>query len=162
MPGTPSIRYALAAMRILFLDVDGVLNRVGYSPAVSLGLRSWIEPELAARLEALCRDTGARLVMSSDWRRGRSLEELGAELRAAGIETPLLDATPVLHRERWREIAAWLAAWKAAGGEEIEAFAIVDDIYDMGELAPRFARTSSLSGIDDSVAAALRALLTAA
>ena len=37
-------------MRVLFLDVDGVLNRTGYKPAESRGLVSWIEPELAARL----------------------------------------------------------------------------------------------------------------
>jgi hypothetical protein len=34
---------------VLFLDIDGVLNRTGYRPAESEGLRSWIEPELAAR-----------------------------------------------------------------------------------------------------------------
>src|SRR4051794_23453017 len=39
-----------AWVRVLFLDVDGVLNRTGYHPATSVGLRSWIETELAANL----------------------------------------------------------------------------------------------------------------
>lgn len=65
-----------AWVRVLFLDVDGVLNRTGYRPATSTGLRSWIEPELAANLSALLRVTGARIVMSSDWRIGRDLRHL--------------------------------------------------------------------------------------
>lgn len=149
----------LVGVKVLFLDIDGVLNRTAYSPAHSEGLRSWIEPALAARLEALCRDTGAQLVMSSDWRRGRTLDELREHLQAAGITAPLLDSTPVLHRERWREIATWLEQWKAGGGAAIAAFAIVDDAFGMGELAARFVRTSPLNGLDDAAATELRALL---
>lgn len=63
-------------MRVLFLDIDGVLNRTGYRPRESLGLRSWIEPELAQRLSALIVATSAEIVLSSDWRRGRELAEL--------------------------------------------------------------------------------------
>lgn len=47
-------------MRILFLDIDGVLNRTGFRPEVSAGLRSWIEPELAGRLSEVLEITAAR------------------------------------------------------------------------------------------------------
>lgn len=144
-------------MRVLFLDIDGVLNRTGYRPATSLGLRSWIEPELAARLDDVVRAIGATLVMSSDWRRGRDLAVLRAELAAAGISAALRDVTPELAGPRWREIAAWLAAHDHAA----EDAAIVDDMFDMGPLAPRFVRTSPLAGLDDSAARALRALFGA-
>ena len=30
-------------VRVLFLDIDGVLNRHGFHPGESIGLRSWIE-----------------------------------------------------------------------------------------------------------------------
>ncbi len=63
-------------MRVLFLDVDGVLNRTGYHPGTSVGLRSWIEAPLAARLSEVLRVTGAQIVMSSDWRLGRELPQL--------------------------------------------------------------------------------------
>lgn len=146
-------------MKLLFLDVDGVLNRLSFSPTESEGLRSWIEPQLAARLDEVCAATGAQLVMSSDWRRGSSLEELAEHLRAAGVTTPLLAATPVLHRDRWKEIAAWLEEWRRGGGEPIERFAIVDDGFGMGELEAHFVRTSPQHGLDEYAAASLTELL---
>ena len=97
--------------------------------------------------------------MSSDWRRGRTLDELREHLQAAGITAPLLDVTPVLHRARWKEIAAWLEQWKASGGAAIEAFAIVDDGFGMEQLAHRFVRTSPLNGLNEEAAARLHALL---
>lgn len=142
-------------MRVLFLDVDGVLNRAGFQPAESVGLRSWIEPELARRLDQLVRATRADLVMSSDWRIDRGLDELRAELAATGIEAPLIGATPELAGQpRWREIEAWMVEHRVAR----EAVVIVDDLHDMGKLAARFVRTSPLNGLDEQAAMAVAAL----
>lgn len=142
-------------MRVLFLDVDGVLNRTGFHPGESVGLRSWIEPELARRLSDVLRTTGAVIVLSSDWRRGRDLQQLRDELNAAGIEGSLLGVTPVLGGEaRWREIESWMSE-HAVGPE---AIVIVDDGYDMGALGARFVRASPLSGFDADVARAIVAL----
>jgi HAD domain in Swiss Army Knife RNA repair proteins len=147
-------------MRVLFLDVDGVLNRATFSPAQSVGLRSWIEEELAARLDRVCQEAGAVLVMSSSWRAGRTMEELRDDLAAAGIRTPLIDVTPIQGgRRRYEEIESWLQAWQAAGDEEIESFAIVDDLHDMGPLAERFVRTSTFNGLDESSARELVRIL---
>jgi hypothetical protein len=140
---------------VLFLDVDGVLNRTAYRPATSEGLRSWIEPELARRLCEVIRSTGVEIVLSSDWRCGRELDVLRVELHAAGIVGTLKGVTPVLDRqERWREIDAWLRANEVG----LERVAIVDDGFDMGPLAPRFVRTSPLAGLDESAARAIVAL----
>ncbi|MGN6106372.1 MAG: HAD domain-containing protein [Kofleriaceae bacterium] len=146
------------SVRVLFLDIDGVLNRTGYSPRESLGLRSWIEPDLAQRLSALLVATSAEIVLSSDWRRGRELSELRAELAAAGVVATLRGTTPVLGAPRWREIETWLAAETVAP----DAFAIVDDAFDMGPLAPRFVRTSPLTGLDQDAADALSRLFEVA
>lgn len=141
--------------RILFLDVDGVLNRTGYRPRASTGLRSWIEPELARRLSEVLRAIGADIVMSSDWRLNRTIDQLREELAAAAIEGSLVDVTPELAgKPRWREIEAWLLANDVAR----ESAVIVDDIFDMGDLAPRFVRASPLTGLDDEAARAIRAL----
>lgn len=142
------------AVRVLFLDIDGVLNRTGYRPAQSLGLRSWIEPELADRLSWLLRTIGAAIVLASDWRRGRDLRLLAAELDAAGVIGTLIDATPELAGERWTEIAAWMAAH----GVMPDDVAIVDDGFDMGALAARFVRISPLNGLDHDAAHAVAAL----
>ncbi|MDB4956458.1 MAG: hypothetical protein JWO36_4027 [Myxococcales bacterium] len=141
-------------MRVLFLDVDGVLNRTGFHPGESVGLRSWIEPELARRLCQVLRLTEAELVLASDWRRDRELQHLQEELRAAGIDCLLLDTTPVLGQARWREIEAWRADHEVA----VEDMAIVDDGYDMGPLAARFVRVSPLNGLDEEAARAIVAL----
>lgn len=140
-------------MRVLFLDVDGVLNRTGFRPAESRGLVSWIEPELAVRLARAAAEHEARVVLCSDWRIGRTLAALREAFGEHGIE--LHDVTPsACGGGRWREIAAWLAA----NGVDAAAAAIVDDAFDMGELAHRHVRISPLRGFDDDAAAALRAL----
>jgi HAD domain in Swiss Army Knife RNA repair proteins len=141
-------------MRVLFLDIDGVLNRTGYRPAESVGLRSWIEPELAARLSWVLRASGAAIVLASDWRRERTLEHIAEELRAAGVDGELLGVTPVLGGARWREIEAWMAEHGIAA----ERVVIVDDGFDMGPLAARFVRVSPLAGLDDAAARAIAAL----
>jgi hypothetical protein len=141
-------------VRVLFLDVDGVLNRTGFRPDSSIGLRSWIEPELARRLTDVLRASGASLVLASDWRRGRDLEHLRGELRGAGIEGSLIGVTPSLGTARWREIESWLDDNDVAH----EAMVIVDDGYDMGPLAARFVRCSPLNGLDDDAARAIVAL----
>jgi hypothetical protein len=135
----------------LFLDIDGVLNRTGYRPSESVGLRSWIEPELAARLSQLVRTIDAAIVLSSDWRRGREHAQLADELRSAGIDGNLLGVTPVLGGDRWREIQAWMAD----NDVQAESVAIIDDGYDMGSLAGRFVRVSPLVGLDEDAARAV-------
>jgi hypothetical protein len=140
---------------VLFLDVDGVLNRTGFHPGVSVGLRSWIEPELAKRLSDVLRVTGAAIVLASDWRRDRELQHLRDELRAAGVDGSLLDTTPILGGQaRWREIEAWMIERDVGP----DAIAIVDDGYDMGALAARFVRVSPLNGLDEEAAGAIVAL----
>lgn len=145
-------------MRVLFLDVDGVLNRTGFRPDETVGLRSWIEPELARRLSDVLLATRASVVMSSDWRLHRELDMLRDELRAAGIEATLIGATPELAGQpRWREIEAWMVEHQV----DREAVVIVDDAHDMGKLAERFVRTSPLNGLDAQAAQAVVSLFQA-
>jgi len=141
-------------VRILFLDIDGVLNRIGFHPGESVGLRSWIEPELARRVCGMIEAIGAAVVLTSDWRRGRELQHLREELAAAGVACSLLGTTPVLGQGRWREIEAWMAEHDVGP----ESMVIVDDAYDMGPLAPRFVRTSPLNGLDEDAARSIRQL----
>jgi myo-inositol catabolism protein IolC len=135
-------------VRVLFLDIDGVLNRVGFHPGKSLGLRSWIEPELARRLCDVLRAIGAGVVLISAWRRDREVEHLREELAAAGVDCSFLGVTPVLGQERWREIEAWMREHEV----ELQSIVILDDGYEMGPLEQRFVRTSPLDGLDEDAA----------
>ncbi len=103
----------------------------------------------------MTRETGAELVLASDWRRGRALQHLRDELRATGVEGSLLGVTPTLAGQaRWREIEAWMIEHDV-GPEDV---VIVDDGYHMGELAARFVRASPLNGLDEEAAGAIVAL----
>lgn len=142
-------------MYILFLDIDGVLNRAGFQPEDTLDLVGWIEPELAARLDRVARELGAELVLSSDWRIRHSVDHLRGQLARAGIAAPLRDATTVLAGQpRWREIEAWMVEHRI----DRDNIAIVDDARTMGPLARRHVRVDSRVGFDDAAAAATRAL----
>ena len=142
-------------VRILFLDVDGVLNRKGFQPEDTSELASWIEPELGARLAAAVQELEAEIVMSSDWRIDRPLGDLSAQLARAGIGAALRGTTPVLEGQpRWREIEALMVEHRV----HPEDIVILDDLGTMGPLGPRHVRTSPHDGLDDTAATALRAM----
>lgn len=115
-------------MKVIFLDVDGVLNtpklikKFGYDH---------IDPVLVALLARIVRETEARIVLSSTWRideNNRNMVE--AALAQHGLE--LLGSTPVYKKEfldwvrRHEEIGAWLAE------NQVSKFAILDDLDDAG------------------------------
>lgn len=70
-------------MRVLFLDIDGVLNhRAVFVP----GDVAPICPVALARLKALIERTGATIVVSSTWRRGDlETDRFIRKLRSVGI-----------------------------------------------------------------------------
>jgi len=131
-----------ARMKVLFLDVDGVLNSADWfhklDPKVKGAIHE-LDPKAVKRVQHVLEVTGAVIVLSSTWRK---LPELRKIIEAAGL--PIFDITPS-HDDGHRgdEIIAWLEAWHG-----VEAFAIIDDDTDAGEgcagacsLAPRFVRT---------------------
>lgn len=145
-------------MRVLFLDVDGVLNRTGFSPQATIGMRSWIEPELAARLVAILETINAKIVLSTSWRIDSSLAELRAELHASGIDGSwLLDMTPDLpDDERWPEIAAWMKQHDVAPADVV----ILEDFYEMGPLTERAVMLDPATGLDEAATSAIVALFS--
>ncbi len=135
--------------RLLFLDIDGVLNRFETRPQPdAAGLAAWLDPVHLPPLNRALLATAARVVISSSWRVGKELAELAVLLGDFGVLAPVVGMTPVLPRQsRADEIAAWLAVRAAAPA----AFAIVDDelVIEDGPLAPHLVRTSRLSGLTE-------------
>jgi hypothetical protein len=143
---------------IVFLDVDGVLNhsdwyehlrpRYGTTAPVD-----WLDPACVARLDRLCRATGAAVVVSSSWRLYlRDKGGVAPVLAAAGLTAPVVGETPdhtetrdpdLLAASRWGEIRAWLAAHPG-----VTRWAAIDDC-DWGIPAERFVRTSLAVGLTD-------------
>lgn len=153
-------------MKVVFLDVDGVLNSAAYLYAAE---RAWpegtpfegnqhleLDPPAVARLNRIVRESGAKVVISSSWRFGNTPAEMQEILRRRGFEGEVVGDTP---RDghgavRGLEIQAWLD-----GHPGVESFVILDDDSDMAHLAPRHVRTRFSDGLlDEHVDAALAAL----
>jgi hypothetical protein len=139
-------------MKVLFLDVDGVLNSnrtVVASGTFSHPGNYKSRPECldwtAIRmLQSLCTTLEIKVVLSSSWRIGMKEDELKAFADFLGL--PIIDKTKVLDRSRGWEIAEWL------NRHEVENYAILDDDTDMlVEQMPHFVRTSIDNGISWTV-----------
>jgi hypothetical protein len=135
---------------VLFLDVDGVLNRVGTrerSPHGTYGVET-------AKVELLCEIVGATdcdIVVSSTWRK---YDDLMTHLhdRLENLSARIIGTTPVLDRRtdsglyvakvRGDEIQAWLDEHP-----EVNRFVIVDDDSDMAHLAPHLVKTNGREGL---------------
>ena len=121
-------------MRVIFLDIDGVLNNTPSGPD--------FEPELVGRLNRHVELGGAGVVISSSWRLDFELDQLVALMRAAGFAGQVIGATPDLEGlGRGPEIAEWLRENPA------ESFVILDDEADVGALSDHLVRTSPYRGL---------------
>lgn len=145
-------------MKIIFLDIDGVLNSRDYNTMRPLSdeseylERNWtamIDPAAVARLNRLIAESGAKVVISSSWRYAFKLDEIRTILAARGFIGEIIDETP--HYEDYKcrgdEIAAWLNYWVAEG---VMAYVILDDTADMRpSQQSRFVNTKWAVGLQD-------------
>ena len=142
---------------LVFLDVDGVLNRTGSRAQTDteLPLAQWLERPLVDALSGLLAASGAQVVLCSSWR-NRPPSEIVASFSVRGCALPLVGVTPSLSGQpRWKEIAAWLAQAPLPP----RSFVILDDEWTMGPLDEHHVRLSSRSGLDAyGVAAAMKVL----
>lgn len=86
-------------MKVLFLDMDGVLV-----PFSSHG----VEPKLLAQLKRIHDATGCKVVLSSAWRVFKSSTEVVNQHLISAQIHPLIGQTPQLSMERSKEIVTWM------------------------------------------------------
>ena len=149
-------------MKILFLDIDGVLNSERSSAALGGYPHDFSERELAkfdpvalALVRKLLDATGASVVLSTSWRSTFTCEQV-----EHGLGIPVVGATPDLGGDWCRadEIAHWLAAHP-----EVTRFAIVDDLpmdFEFASIQDRFVQTNPAWGLSLMDYRQLRHLLT--
>lgn len=156
--GAPGVRaLAEVPVKVLFLDVDGVLN--SHRSAIAFGAMPWAHelPDVSkfdhiavGLIRGIAEAAGADIVLSSAWRTCENWRDLGTALRL-----PIVDRTPSLLGPRGKEIAAWLDAHR-----EVQEYAIVDDDADMlPEQLPHFVRTDMQEGLTFACAERLANLL---
>ena len=139
-------------MRLLFLDIDGVLNSTSYWHGqechLPLGKSGAIDAAAVARLNAIVDQTGCDVILSSSWRLRDKRAGVEAMLRERGYRHALLDATPVLNTNRHCEIAASIERYNP------ERFVVMDDDPDAWIDAfadrGRFVNTNYLVGLHDN------------
>jgi hypothetical protein len=150
-------------MRVLFLDIDGVLNSrllvesVAWEPPLGTERDlDIIDAYAISLLDHVVHETGAQVVVTSSWRATYGLEALRSLLARRGFSGTVLDMTPQLvGRLRSSEIERWLA------DHEVESFAIVDDDEEAGSRwRSRFVHTTYETGLTREHALRLIALLS--
>ena len=161
-------------IKIIMLDIDGVMNSIqsnywykllGFDEKQDwLDYRSFDNPEELHPLDKkLCpmacsnlklilnQYPDIRIVISSTWRKSRSVEKFNTIFKYYKITDKdlVIDKTPVLHTQRGYEIEHWLKNTNY----QIEDFVILDDDSDMGPYldTPHFIKTNYKVGLDYTI-----------
>ncbi len=143
-------------MKVIFLDIDGVLNKNSTSIPAPSGCM-FVEETLIRRLGRICRATGAKVVLSSTWRFGwydiqadksdsvnaEDYIALSSSLLALGI--PIHGHTPIIYDgSRGDEIRHYLRQ-----SRDIDSYIILDDVTVVG-FAEHQIKTSPKTGLTDA------------
>lgn len=123
---------------LIFLDIDGVLNRVGDDPWVKNGVippldyTNWGK-DLLVNLERVCVTTGADVVISSSWRiLCDDVHWWNEQFKLAGVKINVIGITGRSNNGfRGREVAAWLS------DHSYSNYVILDDESDFFPDQPR-------------------------
>lgn len=151
-------------MKIIFLDFDGVINSFQsahfwhnkrdqskwenelYSQWTG-SLKEYLAQEFCpialSNVEELMRRVpDAKIVVSSTWRLGETVESLKKILAPAKlVADAIISVTPCLDTIRGEEIQAWITA-----NPGVTEFVIIDDEADMGHLLPMLVKTNVKNG----------------
>lgn len=118
-------------MKVIFLDVDGVLNSDEFFD--NNKDNSYIDEKTVRLVKKAVEETGAKVVVSSSFRYTRSFGKVQEILLRNGIT---FDKTPFLDNERGKEIKQWIAenskiSEELKDGSEVEDYVVLDDdIFD--------------------------------
>ena len=131
-------------MRVIFLDVDGVLNSNSFAEKMfnEQGVRVFYEDILDKRaiacLKQIVSATDAMIVLSSSWRKiPKARARLVEQLSEYGLS--IHSDTPYTGKERGDDITAWLNRHKDI---DIESYVILDDDSDMNVHMKHLVHTS--------------------
>lgn len=175
-------------MKIVFLDIDGVLNTSREYYRYDQAYKNDPDPQATARLSphnrhvehlfgkehvealnSLTDQSGAKIVVSSSWRLFYSgsgdsppFSELITLLKRVGVTGEVIDRTPtVLPKKMSMPMyrGTEIQAWLSAHEEDVENFVILDDDNDMVHLTKKLIRTKGSVGLTPiDVKKALRVL----
>jgi len=133
-------------MRVIFLDVDGVLNTqdiIHNADRSKHWSETHLDPERIALLDQIVERTGAVCVLSSSWRILVPVDDFEQLLAARGFRGRIIDRTGSCGN-RGNEIRDWLLEHP-----EVERFAVLDDdSQDMEAVKDHLVLTSFERGLE--------------
>lgn len=109
-------------MKIIFLDIDGVLNLV---PQGRDEYGAIFHTHFVTNLEKIISETGADIVISSTWRMGNGLDGMQKMWQKRGLPGTVIGVTPIMNTIRGEEIAEYLRE------NPVDNYVILDDDSDM-------------------------------
>ena len=101
-------------IKIIFLDIDGVLNNKimhDFPDRIKTVCSHSMDKRCIELLNKLTDETGAKIVISSSLRLGKTVDKLKEEMALFGITGPIIDKTPNINGVgiyRGNEIARWI------------------------------------------------------
>ena len=138
-------------MRVLFLDIDGVLNSREYDArcAMTGGDLMQPDPRLVVRLMGIVQETDAKIVLTTSWRLDKSIE----------WPFPVYDRTP--RGDAFGCRAEEIKAWLVENHGDYADFVIIDDEPDAGVgFSEHFVQTNPQTGLTAEDAATIVGLFT--
>lgn len=143
-------------MKVLFLDVDGVLNKEGTKATVEtiFGRFTGLDQSLVNKLLIWLKEhEDVKVVLSSSWRLdGRFDHAFTNKLKEAGVTW--IDETPNCGH-RGEDIYQWYM-----DHPEVTHFAILDDTSDVHPVGKALVQTSAKTGLRDKDLKKLEELLS--
>ena len=150
-------------MKVIFVDIDGPLSyglnykRIKVNENLELPY-GW-EPEDCAALTEIIKRTGAKVVISSDWKKYYTVEQLGQFFEFYGIPNVIIGVTHAekakLSSSHPQDRAKQIADWVNEHVNEIETWVAIDDMEigskfeDMTEEYPHITKENHVWLIGD-------------
>ena len=139
----------------LALDFDGVLNSAKFiqdyldqfqAPSdKTYYITEHIDPVAVSRVNQIVLIAGAKVVISTAWRKAFNLDSIRDILESKGFVGEIVGETPVLHCDRGLEVQAWMDY----NGVTADQMVILDDLDTMLHLRPRQVLTNFDTGLTD-------------
>ena len=148
-------------MKVLFLDIDGVLNTALWHRQADKNLEKdqygyLFDSKSIANLANIIDETGAHIVISSSWK-CMGLPKLQKMWVERGLPGKIIDATPDCQDSKlWQEMdfqynrGCEIKAWLTQNGKNVSHYAILDDLDDiLPEQEPHFVWIDPETGITE-------------
>jgi hypothetical protein len=156
-------------MKIIFLDMDGVLNSHEHFMREGSTMSEWpkghVDVNAVKRLNQIIARTEAKVVISSTWRKFLDFEQMQAVLNEHGFEGEVVGETPDFNRpeyqqelanlehpprfphrfERGHEISYWLKKCPI----DVYSYVVLDDSVDMATVRHRHVHTNFNVGLSE-------------